>query len=117
MELDPAANLPIGSASRGDPAGRQNPTKESTRVMAVHIRLARYGTKKAPFYRVVVSDIRSPRDGRFIEALGTFDPRIEPPVIRLNQARVEHWQRVGAKPTATVARVIKTAAKQAAAAS
>jgi small subunit ribosomal protein S16 len=80
--------------------------------MAVHIRLARYGTKKAPFYRVVVSDIRSPRDGRFIEALGTFDPSSEPPVIRLNQSRVEHWQRVGAKPTATVARVIKTHKRQ-----
>jgi small subunit ribosomal protein S16 len=85
--------------------------------MAVHIRLARYGTKKAPFYRVIVSDIRNPRDGRFIEALGTFDPRIEPPVIRLNQSRVEHWQRVGAKPTPTVARIIKAHAKQAGAVS
>jgi small subunit ribosomal protein S16 len=82
--------------------------------MAVHIRLARYGTKKSPFYRVVVTDVRSPRDGRFIEAVGTFDPRQKPPVIRLNQARIEHWQKNGAKPTATAARVIKDHAKAAA---
>jgi small subunit ribosomal protein S16 len=82
--------------------------------MAVHIRLARYGTKKAPFYRVVVTDVRSPRDGRFIEALGTFDPRVEPPIIRLNQSRVEHWRKNGAKPTATASRIIKNHAKQAA---
>ena len=82
--------------------------------MAVHIRLARFGTKKNPFYRVVVTDVRSPRDGRFIEAVGTFDPRTSPPIIRLNQARVEHWQKNGAKPSATVARVIKDHARQAA---
>lgn len=75
--------------------------------MAVQIRLARHGTKKHPFYRVVVTDIRNPRDGRFIENLGTFDPGVEPPAIDLNQARVEYWQRQGAKPTNTVSKVIK----------
>lgn len=75
--------------------------------MAVHIRLARYGTKKTPFYRVVVTDLRNPRDGRFIESVGTFDPNVEPPVIKLNQGRIEHWERQGAKATATASKVIK----------
>lgn len=79
--------------------------------MAVQIRLARHGSRKTPFYRVVVTDIRSPRDGRFIESLGTFNPNVEPPAIKLNQSRIEHWQRMGAKATATVAKVIKQHSK------
>ena len=75
--------------------------------MAVHIRLARMGTKKAPFYRIVVADQRSPREGRFIERVGTFDPaRSE---LRVEGARVQHWISKGAQPSATVAALLKTA--------
>ena len=70
-------------------------------TMAVHIRLARMGTKKAPFYRIVVADQRSPREGRFIERVGTFDPaRSE---LRVEGSRVQHWISKGAQPSATVA--------------
>jgi small subunit ribosomal protein S16 len=73
--------------------------------MAVHIRLSRAGTKKTPFYRIIVADQRSPRGGRFIERLGTFDPRRNE--IRLDTARVKHWRDVGALPTHTVALLLK----------
>jgi small subunit ribosomal protein S16 len=73
--------------------------------MSVHIRLARAGTNKLPFYRIVVADQRSPRNGRFIERLGTYDPRR--PEIRLNVARVKHWISKGAQPTHTVALLLK----------
>lgn len=73
--------------------------------MAVHIRLARAGTKKTPFYRIVVADQRSPRGGRFIERLGTYDPRRTE--IRLDITRVKHWISVGAQPTHTVALLLK----------
>lgn len=73
--------------------------------MAVHIRLARAGTKKTPFYRIIVTDQRSPRGGRFIERLGTYDPRR--PEIRLDVARVKHWIGRGAQPTDTVAQLLK----------
>lgn len=72
--------------------------------MAVHIRLSRHGTKKAPFYRIVVTDHRSPRDGRFIENIGVFDPvgRFE-----IDRARLSHWQDRGAQPSATLGRLLK----------
>jgi small subunit ribosomal protein S16 len=73
--------------------------------MAVHIRLARAGTKKTPFYRIVVADQRSPRGGRFIERLGTYDPRRTE--IRLDVLRVKHWISNGAQPTHTVALLLK----------
>lgn len=73
--------------------------------MAVHIRLARTGTKKAPFYRIVVADQRSPRGGRFIERLGTYDPRRSD--ITLNAARVEYWIGCGAQPSDTVSQLLK----------
>ena len=73
--------------------------------MAVHIRLARAGTTKTPFYRIVVADQRSPRGGRFIERLGTYDPRR--PEIRLNSTRVRHWIERGARPSHTVALLLK----------
>jgi small subunit ribosomal protein S16 len=73
--------------------------------MAVHIRLARAGTKKTPFYRIVVADQRSPRGGRFIERLGTFDPRR--PEIRVDVTRVKLWIARGAQPTHTVALLLK----------
>jgi small subunit ribosomal protein S16 len=73
--------------------------------MAVHIRLARAGTTKTPFYRIVVADQRSPRGGRFIERVGTWDPRR--PELRLDAGRVKHWIARGAKPSETVALLLK----------
>jgi small subunit ribosomal protein S16 len=78
--------------------------------MAVHIRLARAGTTKNPFYRIVVADQRSPRGGRFIERVGTFDPRR--PEVRLDSARLQHWIERGAQPSHTVALIIKEEAKR-----
>lgn len=78
--------------------------------MAVHIRLARHGSKKRPFYRVVVTDQRNARDGRFIERVGTFDPNVEGGLV-LDLARVDHWKSVGAQTSETVGRLIKTAQK------
>ncbi|MCC6523285.1 MAG: 30S ribosomal protein S16 [Polyangiaceae bacterium] len=75
--------------------------------MAVHIRLARAGTKKVPFYRIVAADQRSPRGGRFIERLGTWDPRRS--VLNLDRARVDHWLGVGALASDTVARLLRRA--------
>ena len=75
--------------------------------MAVHIRLARMGTNKTPFYRIVVADQRSPRGGKFIERLGTFDPRRSE--LRVEGARVLHWLQRGAKPSATVTILLKNA--------
>jgi small subunit ribosomal protein S16 len=74
--------------------------------MAVKIRLARAGAKKKPFYRVVVADERSPRDGRFIEKVGAYDPFLpheDPQRVRLNEERIKHWLSVGALPTDRVA--------------
>lgn len=70
--------------------------------MAVRIRLKRMGTKKRPFYRVVVADARSPRDGRFIETLGTYDPRHDPGEVKLNAERVQLWLSRGAQPSDSV---------------
>ena len=75
--------------------------------MAVKIRLARAGAKKRPFYRVVAADARSPRDGRFIEKLGTYDPLTEKPTVVVDQARVDYWLSVGAQPSETVARLLR----------
>jgi small subunit ribosomal protein S16 len=69
--------------------------------MAVAIRLARHGSKKRPFYRVVATEKSSPRDGRFIELLGTYDPRAK--LVRLNQERYQYWLQHGAKASETVA--------------
>lgn len=84
--------------------------------MAVKIRLARAGAKKRPFYRVVASDARSPRDGRFLEKLGTVDPTADPTKVDLNMARVDYWLGHGAQPTTTVARILRRERKAAAAA-
>ena len=73
----------------------------------VVIRLARGGAKKRPFYRVVAADKRMPRDGRFIEQLGTFDPRAAKGSINLKIDRVDHWLNVGAQPSNTVKGIIK----------
>jgi small subunit ribosomal protein S16 len=70
--------------------------------MAVKIRLKRMGQKKAPFYRVVVADSRSPRDGRFIEEIGTYNPVTQPAQININEERALHWLQIGAQPSDTV---------------
>src|SRR5262245_21125267 len=76
--------------------------------MAVHIRLARAGTTKVPFYRIVAADQRAPRGGRFIERLGTWDPRRKE--LRIDRARVSHWLSHGAQASATVDHLLKRAA-------
>ena len=70
--------------------------------MATKIRLRRMGAKKAPFYRVVVADSRSPRDGRFIEEIGYYDPTKNPSVIKIDEERAKYWMGVGAQPSDTV---------------
>ncbi len=77
--------------------------------MAVKIRLRRMGYKKHPFYRVIVADSRSPRDGRFIEELGTYDPNKEPAEINIDAEAAKKWLTNGAQPTETVAKLLKTA--------
>ncbi|MHB1843819.1 MAG: 30S ribosomal protein S16 [Deltaproteobacteria bacterium] len=77
--------------------------------MAVKMRLSRAGVKKAPFYHVVVADERMPRDGRFIEEVGSYDPTIEPPVVKLNHPRIEHWISKGAQTSAAVGDLIRRA--------
>ena len=73
----------------------------------VKIRLARHGAKKNPFYRIVVADVRSPRDGRYIELIGTYDPLQNPAGVQIKKERLEKWLQNGAQPTDTVARLIK----------
>ena len=75
--------------------------------MAVKIRLRRMGQKKAPFYRIVVSDSRSPRDGKFIEEIGTYDPTKDPSEYHVNEELAKKWLANGAQPTDTVARIFK----------
>ena len=77
--------------------------------MAVKIRLKRMGQKKAPFYRIVVSDSRSPRDGKFIEEIGIYDPTKEPAVVKVNEEAAQKWLSNGAQPTETVNRLFKNA--------
>ena len=77
--------------------------------MAVKIRLRRVGAKKAPFYRVVVADSRFPRDGRFIEEIGTYDPNQEPSVIKIDAEKAKQWIANGAQPTESVAKLLKKA--------
>lgn len=75
--------------------------------MAVKIRLRRMGAKKAPFYRVVVADSRFPRDGRFIEEIGYYDPTKEPAVVNLDGEKAKKWIANGAQPTDTVKALLK----------
>ncbi|MBM6693579.1 MULTISPECIES: 30S ribosomal protein S16 [Pseudoflavonifractor] len=75
----------------------------------VKIRLRRMGAKKAPFYRVVVADSRYPRDGRFIEELGTYDPRQNPAAVNIDVERAQAWIKTGAQPTDTVRDLLKKA--------
>lgn len=75
--------------------------------MAVKIRLRRMGAKKAPFYRVVVADSRYPRDGRFIEEIGTYNPLVEPAEIKIDAEKAQQWIKNGAQPTDTVKALFK----------
>lgn len=81
--------------------------------MAVKIRLARYGAKKRPYYRVVVADSRKARDGRAIEQVGIYNPLTDPATVKLDLERVDQWIKNGAQPTDTVARLIDAARKEA----
>ena len=75
--------------------------------MSVKIRLARHGAKKRPFYRIVVADIENPRDGRFLEIVGTYNPLPDPAEVTYKEARVKYWMEQGAIPTNTVKNLLK----------
>ena len=77
--------------------------------MAVKIRLARHGAKKAPYYRIVVANSRSPRDGRFIEEVGRYNPNTDPSMIKVDLEKVDQWIKNGAQPTERVEKLIKIA--------
>lgn len=82
--------------------------------MSVKIRLARQGAKKSPFYRIVATNSRSPRDGRHLEQIGVYDPTREPPEFRYDEARMTHWLSKGAEPSDTIRELLKKAQKAAA---
>jgi len=75
--------------------------------MPVKMRLARHGAKKKPFYRIVIANSESKRDGRFIERVGTYNPLTDPAIVTLKQERVDYWLKQGAKPTDTVKSLLK----------
>ena len=77
--------------------------------MAVKIRLRRMGQKKAPFYRIIVADSRSPRDGRFIAEIGTYDPNTDPSTFKINEEEAKMWLANGAQPTEVVNKLFKVA--------
>ena len=77
----------------------------------VKIRLQRVGKKKAPFYHIVVADSKSPRDGKIIEQIGTYNPMVEPSEVKVDAEKVEKWIKNGAKPTDTVKKLIEKASK------
>jgi small subunit ribosomal protein S16 len=79
--------------------------------MAVKVRLSRAGGKHRPFYKIVVADERSPRDGAFLELVGTYDPKQDPAKVDLNKDRIDYWLGKGATPTKTVGELIRRAAK------
>ena len=75
--------------------------------MATTIRLSRHGAKKRPYYRIIVTDSRAPRDGRRLEQVGTYDPTQNPARVQFEQEKLEHWLRRGARPSLTVAQLMK----------
>lgn len=77
--------------------------------MALVIRLRRHGGRKKPFFRIVVTDSRSPRDGRFVDQIGTYDPATAPPRVTLKKEQAERWLKAGAQPSETVQKLIKLA--------
>jgi small subunit ribosomal protein S16 len=84
--------------------------------MAVHIRLCRTGAKKRPFYRIIVTDHRSPQGGRFLETIGTYDPTREPVDFVIQGERLAYWRSKGAQPSATLDKLLKRQSRAAAAA-
>ena len=103
------AKLFQGADPRGEPFFnfRQRIYSKGRSVMAVTIRLTRMGAKKKPFYRLVVADSRFPRDGRFIDVLGTYDPNLNPPIVNLDREKVQSWVDRGANLSATVRSLLK----------
>lgn len=96
--------------SRHDNTDNQEKSrKQEVKEMAVKIRLRRMGQKKAPFYRIVVADSRSPRDGRFIEEIGTYDPNQDPSVFKVDEEAAKRWLNNGAQPTEVVGKIFKAA--------
>ena len=81
--------------------------------MALKIRLARHGAKKRPYYRIVVADARAPRDGKFVEEVGRYNPCVDPSMIKFDLEKVDKWIANGAQPTDTVARLLEIARKEA----
>ncbi len=79
--------------------------------MAVKLRLTRRGAKKKPFYRIVAADSEAPRDGRFLDIVGTYDPNYDPATVVLKDDKIDYWLSKGATPTETVANIIKKARK------
>jgi small subunit ribosomal protein S16 len=77
--------------------------------MGLVIRLRRHGGRKKPFFRIVVADSRSPREGRFVDHIGTYDPATNPPKVSLKQAEAEKWLKAGAQPSDTVRKLMKMA--------
>ena len=79
--------------------------------MALVIRLRRHGSRKKPFFRIVVADSRSPRDGRFVAQVGTYDPAFDPPRVTLKTPEMERWIKAGAKPSETVRKLMRDVSK------
>jgi small subunit ribosomal protein S16 len=77
--------------------------------MGLVIRLRRHGGRKKPFYRIVVADSRSPRDGRFVDQIGTYDPALDPPRVTMKKEQVERWLKCGAQPSETVRKLMQLA--------
>ncbi len=84
--------------------------------MALVIRLRRHGSRKKPYYRIVVADSHSPRDGRFVDQVGTYDPAFNPPKVTLKQEETDKWIKAGARPSETVRKLIKQASSASASA-
>src|SRR5207245_9503202 len=100
-----SASRRVRGGAGGRSRGRRRPGAGGD--MAVRMRLARVGSKKNPIYRVVVSDSRSPRDGKFIEIVGRYNPQTDPSTIELDEQKVKDWLAKGAQPTESVARLLK----------
>ncbi len=81
--------------------------------MALVMRLRRHGGRKKPFYRIVVAESSAPRDGRFVDQIGTYDPAFSPPKVTLRKEQIDRWLKAGAKPSLTVAKLIATAQRAA----
>jgi len=95
------------TGSLGPTAHREKPNRREVQIVAVKLRLMRMGKKKQPTYRVVAADSRSPRDGRFIDIVGFYNPRSEPSVIEIDNDKAVGWLKNGARPTERVEKLLK----------